>query len=493
MIGTVTKAAFDDSVHTSENTLVRLMLSKTDKLSKRLIYQWGKDSDKFPLTFLTEGQEGKVSEHEVNSIEYTLDIMGRISNTDEIAYAEYAAGGTVGLGYAPFNIYMKTNKFTRDFGFIAADGSTTGRIMTEGQLVPGKGYKFVCELKATAPTQSLSTDLLQAGKIWVMTAPTIAEQLSRGNKTSVIGPAKLKNQLSFHRYTKAIAGNQANRVVDIEFEMDGGGTTNLWINEEMRQFDTIMYQMNEEELWNATYNRLADGSIVMKDYLSGEKIPSSAGVIEQVKSQNHDTYGEVLPLEKIQNMMSVVTDNSPDDGRLELVLYVGKGFEEDFDLAIKADARFNNFSLALGDQIISGTEGGLSYGNYFRQYRDIAGNTVTLKRLNMLDFGAVAEVQRLNGIVHPRTRRPLSSHSAILLDQSVYNGERNVKMAYLKGNREVMGVYRGLTVIPDSWGVVFELVPTLSGDIDKASYEKKFSKGVAIGNTQNCFYLSCEL
>ncbi len=493
MIRNVTTARYDDSIHTSENTLVRLMLAQPDKLSKRLIYKWGKDSDKFPLTVLTEGQEGNASENPVNSIEYTLDIMGRITHTDELVYAEYAPTVTVGKGYTPFNIYAKTNKFTRDFGLIAADGVTMARIMTEGVEVPGRGWRFVCELKATTAEEGMSAELLQPGKIWVMTAPTVAEQLSRGNKTSVIGPSKLANQLSIQRYTKAIAGNHANKVVDIEFEDENGNPTNFWINEEMRQFDVSLYQMNEEHLWLSKYNRTADGSIMMKDYASGEKVPEGAGVMEQVKEQNYDTYGERLTLGKIKNMMTVLSDQKPDNGTLELVMYGGDGFLDDFDYAIKADIAASGFTVAMGEKMISGTEGALAYGNNFTQYRDVKGNTITIKPLALFNNGSVAEVQKRNGIVHPRTRKPMISHTGILLDHSVYDGERNIKMAYQKGRKELVGVYKGITPIPPSWGVAADLLPQLSTDVDKASYEKLFTKGIDIANTANCFMLQSVL
>ena len=74
-----------------------------------------------------------------------------------------------------------------------------------------------------------------------------------------MGPGKMTSQLEFHRYSKEIAGNLANVITEYEFKTNGGGTSKLWINEEMRQFHLNMRVMNEERLWMAEYNRNANG------------------------------------------------------------------------------------------------------------------------------------------------------------------------------------------------------------------------------------------
>lgn len=496
MIKTIQTGAFDATGHTSENSLVKLMLNKPSLLSPKLVYLWGKDNDKFPLTFTTLGQ-GEQGKYEVNDVEYTLKVMGRITHTDEVVFCQYAAGTKPGIGFSPFYIYAKTEKFTEQFGLIAPDGKTKVRIMEKGKKIPGKGVRYTLQLKTTDPKAYCDPALLKVGSTWVMTAPTVSESLSRGNKSNVQGPGSMANQISFQRYTKTIAGNLANKVTEIEFEGTDGQPTNLWISEEMRQFEFTMRQMNEEHNWISEYNRTADGTIVMKDYESGEVIPEGAGVWEQVASQNYDTYGYRLTTEKIKNTIRSVMNGATDDGSMDIVLYGGDGFLEDFDMAIKNDVINSGFTAYMGEKIISGDNGKLSYGAYFTQYKDIKGNTITVRPLNYLNQGSVAEVQKANGILHPRTQLPLMSHTGIFLDQSLYNGERNVRMACMKGQEEITGIYRGLTPIPAEWGSWSALdkggVIALSTDVDKASFEKKFSTGVAIANTNHCFILQCEL
>ena len=490
MLKIVSTGQFDNSVHTSENTMVKLMLSSPDKLTPKLIRLWGEDSDKLPLSYLTLAQgEGGVKK--VNEIEYYINVTGRMTFTDEISYSQYAPTDKPGIGGSVFYIYTKTNRFTVQFGLIGADGKTRARIMEPGREVPGRGFRFACQLKTTDSAAYVNPSILAPGSTWVMTAPTVAESLSDGNKTNVMGPGKVNNQIAFNRFSKNIAGNLANKVTNIEFPTETGGTTNLWVNEEMRQFNIGLQQMHEEFNWLSEYNRKPDGSIVMKDYKTSLPIPEGAGVFEQVREQNHDTYGYRLTLDKLKSITSTVFDGSPDDGTMDIAMFAGDGFIDDFDMALKSDAASSGFTMAMGDKVISGTNGKLTYGGYFTQYRDIKGNTISVRPLNLLNKGSIAEVQKANGILHPRTKKPLSSHSAIFLDMSKYEGENNVQWVQMKGQEEINAIYKGLSPIPESWGAIQNLM--VSTKVDESSFEKKMSTGVAIKNTRNCFMIECEL
>jgi len=474
--------------YTHERSLTKLLLDKPDVSNASLTYLWGKDGDKFPLSALTEGQDGGVKE--CNNIQYTWPVMGKTNNVDTVAYFD-SSNNSRGAGGSPFHVYFSTNKFIEQHGVMAPD-RTMYRIMDKPKK-SGSYWRYTLEPKN--PSVQCATSNLVSGISWVLTAPTVPESFSRGNRSNVRGTGKMTNQISILRYTKHIGGNLANKIVEIQFETEGGGTTNRWINEEMRQFEVDIKQKNEEHFWSAHYNRGANGEILMKDYDSGEPIPEGAGIMEIVKEANYDTYGLNLTLHKIKSTVTDVFSSDSDSTKMDIVLYCGTGFGEDFDAAIRTDVATSGFERTLGDKSITGEGDGLKYGAYFRQYTTIQGHKITVKTMNLLDHGFAAEMDKANGNIHPRSGRPMSSHTGFFLDQSTYSSERNIRMYVQKGNKELRGIYQGMNAIPESWGASFngntmeKKLVQLATDEGKSSYEVMYTRGVNIDNSTHCFML----
>uniref|UniRef100_A0AAU8MIP0 Major capsid protein n=2 Tax=unclassified Crassvirales TaxID=2949298 RepID=A0AAU8MIP0_9CAUD len=485
----VSRGNYDDRGYSNEETIAHLMLAKPEEINNVLTYTYGMDDDRFPLTFLTEGQ-GNAGVVDIATVQWTWKTMGRMKFNDFVLYFN-TANTTPGKGGAMFEVEFKTHWLIEQYGLIAPDGVTQVRIMKDLGEGPHGGYLYRLKLTNPDPNAYVDPENLKPGKYWSMTAPTISESYSKGNRSNVMGPGKMQSQLEFHRYSKEIAGNISNVVVTYEFKTKSGGTTNLWINEEMRQHDIQCRIMDEERLWLAEYNRDVNGEIHLLDPDNGQPIPHTAGMQQICRESNYDTYGEVLTLNKIERTIGDVLDKDTDTGSMEVVLACGKGFAQDFDMAIRNDARAEGFATPLGDKMIEDFEGGLSYGKYFRRYKTVDGHIITLKHLPFLDNGTVAENAKANGMVHPRSGLPITSHQAFLIDLSTYQGVRNVRKVRQKGQIYKAGVLKGLTDIPASWGAV----PTnaISTEIDMSRYEVKNSYGLQVNNATKMFQLKCVL
>ena len=485
----VSRGNYDDRGYSNEETIAHLMLSKPEEINNTLTYTYGMDDDRFPLTFLTEGQ-GSAGVKDIKTVQWTWKTMGRMKFNDYVLYFN-TANNTPGKGGAMFDVEFATHWLIEQYGLIAPDGVTQVRIMKD--LGEGSHGGYVYRLKLTTPDPNSFVDPsnLVNGKYWSMTAPTISESYSKGNRSNVMGPGKMTSQLEFHRYSKEIAGNVSNVVVTYEFKTKGGGTTNLWINEEMRQHDITCRIMDEERLWLAEYNRNENGEVLLVDPDNGQPIPHTAGMMQICKESNYDTYGEVLPLNKIERFIGDILDKDTDTGSMEVVLMGGKGFMEDFDMAIRNDARSEGFMTPLGDKMIEDFEGGLSYGKYFRRYKTVDNHVITVKHLPFLDTGTLAENAKANGMIHPRTGRPITSHQAYLVDLSVYGGERNVRKIRQTGQIYKIGILKGLTDIPASWGSVPN--NSISTEIDMSRYEIKNSYGLQVNNSTKMGCLQCKL
>ena len=485
----VSRGNYDDRGYSNEETIAHLMLAKPEEINNVLTYTYGMDDDRFPLTFLTEGQ-GSAGVVDIATVQWTWKTMGRLKFNDFVLYFN-SSNQTPGKNGAMFDVEFKTHWLIEQFGLIAPDGVTQVRIMKDLGEGPHGGFLYRLKLTNPDPNAYVDPENLKAGKYWSMTAPTISESYSKGNRSNVMGPGKMTSQLEFHRYSKEIAGNISNVVVTYEFKTKSGGTTNLWINEEMRQHDIQCRIMDEERLWLAEYNRNVNGEITLIDPDNGQPIPHTAGMQQICRESNYDTYGDMLTLNKIERTIGDVLDKDTDTGSMEVVLMCGKGFAQDFDMAIRNDARSEGFATPLGDKMIEDFEGGLSYGKYFRRYKTVDGHIITLKHLPFLDHGTVAENAKANGMIHPRSGLPITSHQAFLIDLSTYQGVRNVRKVRQKGQIYKAGVLKGLTDIPASWGAV----PTnaISTEIDMSRYEVKNSYGLQVNNSTKMFQLKCVL
>ena len=485
----VSRGNYDDRGYSNEETIAHLMMEKPEDINGVLTYTYGMDDDRFPLTFLTEGQ-GKTGTVDISKVEWDWKTMGRMKFNDYVLYYN-TANATPGKGGAMFEVEFATHWLIEQYGLIAPDGRTQVRIMKD--LGAGAHGGYLYRLKMTTPNANAFVDLenLKVGKYWSMTAPTISESYSKGNRSNVMGPGKMKSQLEFHRYSKEIAGNLANTVVEYEFQTKSGGTTNLWINEEMRQYDIQCRIMDEERLWLAEYNRNEQGEVTLIDPDNGLPIPHTAGMMQICRENNYDTYGEVLPLSKIECTVGDLLDKDTDTGQMEVVLFGGKGFIQDFDLAIRNDARSEGFATPLGDKMIEDFNGGLSYGKYFRRYKTVDGHIITVEHLPFLDTGTIAENARSNGMIHPRTGLPITSHQCFMLDFSSYKGIRNIRKVRQKGQIYKIGILKGLTDIPASWGAVPN--NAISTEIDMSRYEIKNSYGLQVNNATKMMQLQCVL
>ena len=486
----ISRGKYDDRGYSNEETIAHLMLTHPEEINNTLTYTYGMDDDRFPLTFLTEGQ-GAAGVVDISTEQWTWKTMGRSKYNDYVVYFN-EANTTPGIGGAVFEVEFATHWLIEQYGLIAPDGHTHVRIMRDlGEGTHG-GYRYQLKLTSPNPNSYVDiTDNLKPGKYWSMTAPTISASYSKGNRMNVMGPGKMTSQLEYHRYSWEIAGNISNVVVTYQFKTKGGGTTNLWINEEQRQHDIQMRIMDEERLWIATYNRTEKGEVTLIDPDNGQPIPHTAGMMEICRESNYDTYGEYLTLNKIERTIGDVLDKDTDTGTMEVVLMGGKGFMQDFDMAIRNDARSEGFVTPLGDKMIEDWKDGLSYVKYFRRYKTVDNHIITVQHLPFLDRGTIADNDKSNGNIHPRSGRPMSSHQAFLLDMSTYEGVRNVRKVRLKGQVYLSGVLKGLTPIPPSWGAV----PTnsLGTEIDMSRYEIKNSYGLQVSNATKMMQLKCVL
>ncbi len=479
---------YDSSTYSDENMLLNFKLLDPVTLHKNLTYLWGKDSQRFPLLSLTEGQGSikSMKPIKLNDTQYTWDVMGRMKHISKVVGLADATITKAGLNYQEFEVIMEDNWFIKDYGAFSPDGAYHVRIQGEPEKLGEKRFKYRFVGQHADPNAFCDLSNFEAGKAWVMTAPTIAASKSDGNRSNTMAPGKMTNQFGFHRFSKNIAGNLANKVTPIQFELEGGGTTNMWMPFEMKLFELDRRFYLEEDLWYSEYNRDDKGVIHLKDPRTGEPIPRGAGVRQICKSVgNYDTYSN-LTLQKVDSVINILFDNRIDETPTELVLYTGKGGRRMWHRAMEQDAIAKQYFTPLGEHVITGGDY-LTYGKYFDQYKTIDGRLITVKEANIFDHGLRAEQQRANGDMYMGL--PVNSYTMVFLDHSVDNaGERNIQLVAEEGREIITGIYKGMSPIPGSWGG-YDASKILSTRDDVASYEVMSSQGFNMTNATTSFWM----
>jgi hypothetical protein len=347
-------------------------------------------------------------------------------------------------------------------------------------------FDYTFQLMTNDLTESCPLQDLQPGTRWAMVGgANVAQSRSMGNESNVVSPGKIRNQLSVLRKSYRLAGNISNKTVEVEFNLGGAKKSNLWINWEQWQHMLQWKEALEEHCWYARYNRTADGRILMKDPNTGQPIPVGAGVLDQIP--NYDTYS-ILTAKKIKNTVRDVMFGATDTGAMDVVLYTGIGGMEEFDNAMKADAASTGFNVVQGDKFIRGAGRNLILGGYFTQYEHVDGHVITVKHLPLLDHGSRAEAARR----HPITGLPITSYDMYFVDQSMYDGARNVQMVYEKGRSMITGILKGMAATPMNFAGNNVNV-NLATEQDVSSIHFMCTKGIAIRRNTHCFVLTCDL
>lgn len=484
---------FDGRGFTTNNSLAQMRLTKADTLNPVITHLMGQENKKFPLTFLTEGQKGGLKQNSIQDVEYNWPVMTRMKKSDTIVSHEYAPTDQPGLRGATFQIVFKSD-WLKQQHIIHSPNGVQARIQSKPTPV-SNGFKYTLQLIYRSLDDFCAVSELTPNTRWAMVggAP-VSEAYSSGNESNKQAPGKLKNQISIIRKSYEMGGNVANRTVEFQFNVKGA-TTSYWMPFEEYQHEMEFKEACEEHLWWSTYNRDDRGTITTIDPETGFPIPIGAGINDQIPHQ--DTYG-ILTVNKLHNTISDVMYGGTDTGNMEVVLFTGIGGAREFDGAIKRELNDSGaWTLIQGnvaDKFVQGKAGSknLEFGGYFSTYRHIDGHTITVKLLNLLDFGGRAD----NSPKHPISGLPLSSYEMYFVDMSTYDGERNVQMVTQKGRSMVRGIEQGMALIKgsnygDYSGNAKNLM--LATDQDKTSVHFLKTLGVCIRRNTHCFKLSCDL
>lgn len=461
------------------------------ELTKKITYILGSYNKNYPISMMTLGGSGfgiQNSAIELDDVQFTYPVMGHDDKVSPVYSTEYSGGDKPGIGNTRFYITLPDN-WVKRFYVIQSEGGIQAYVHSDGVPAASGGWRYELELHAAAPTDYCPVAQLDPGVKWIDLFTQVAESESRSTESKMIMPGMFKNQMGFMRAGMSWAGNAANKMMKIDVQTSKGSTS-VWMDYFMWQFEKRWMDECEHYYWYSRYNRLADGTIPLKDLLTGKVIPTGSGLFEQIT--NKSTYSK-LSYKSLSNKIGDALFGQSDTGGMNITLLTGTGGRREFHRAMLAEgATYLTNYQAVADKFVTGTGYNLMLGGYFDGFYHIDGYTIKLKHAQILDTGRVAKASQL----HPETGLPLESYRMTFIDDSDVDGSPNIRHVAQKGRSYMDGVVKGLTPMPRSVSILTgggsnETSKVLSTVQDKSEYTRMKSGGIQIMRANRCFDMQC--
>lgn len=494
----VQEAIFDAKSMLDETNFYHQRQGAPSELTKKLTYILGSYNKNYPISMMTQGGVGfgmKNTSVELDDVQFTYPVMGQDSKASVVLSTEYSAGDKPGIGNSKFFITFGDNWIKR-FYVIESENGIQAYVHSDGEPAASGGFRYTCELHAAASGDFCPVTELDPNTKWIDMFTQVAESESRSTESKMVMPGLFKNQMGFMRAGMSWAGNSANKMMKIKVGvMQESGSykeTDVWMDYFMWQFEKRWLEECEHYYMYSRYNRQADGTIPLKDMLTGKVIPTGSGLLEQIT--NKSTYSK-LTYKSLSNKIGDALFGQNDSGNMNITLMTGTGGRREFHRAIIAEggtflANYGGGNVA--DKFVTGTGSNLMLGGYFDGFYHIDGYTIKLKNCPLYDTGRVAKKSPL----HPETGLPLESYRMTFIDDSDVDGQPNIRTVAQTGRAYMDGVVKGLTPMPKSVAILTgegtsENSKLLSTVQDKSEYTRMRSGGVQLMRGNRCFDLQC--
>jgi hypothetical protein len=488
----VQEQIFDSKTMLDETNFYHQRQGAPSELTKKLTYILGNYTKNYPISTMTLGGSGfgnKGGAVELDDVQFTYPVMGQDDKVAITYSSEYSGSDKPGIGHGKFFITFSDNWIKRFYTIESEDG-TQVYVHSDGEPVAG-GFRYEVQLAQSQASDYCALDQLEANVKWCELFTSVAESESRSTESKMVMPGMFKNQMGFMRAGFSWAGNSANKVMRISVQTDKG-STDVWLDYALWQFEKRWMEECEHLYWYSRYNRKADGTIALKDMLTGKVIPQGSGILEQIT--NKSTYS-ALSFNNLVNKVGDALFGQADTGDMTITLMTGTGGIREFDRAAREAGIQKIGPLGAGDiasKFVTGTGHNLALGGYFDTFYHVDGYTIKVKKNPIFDLGRVAK----KSPIHPETGLPLESYRMVFLDDSDVDGSPNIKHVAQKGRSFMDGVVPGLTPMPKSLQILLGQTGGTASKIlstvqDKSEYTRFKSAGIQILRANRCFDLQC--
>ena len=287
----VQEGIFDNNTLRDEVNFFNQRQGSVSELTKTITFILGEHTRKYPISMMTIGAEGygdaphlKSASTAIPEVQFSYPVMGKMFKAAECSANAYTTGDQPGIGNSLFKIRFRDNNVHR-YSVMQSQGGYQIYIHDEGTELPTGGWEYTAQLDPAESTDYLPLTELDANVKWIDFTRNVAESESRTTETGMVMPGQFKNQMSFMRLGTSWAGAAAEKKMKIKMQDVDGKETDLWMDFAVWQMEQEWLSIQEHNFWYNRYNRLLNGTISLKDQLTGKVIPRGSGIFEQIPNQ----------------------------------------------------------------------------------------------------------------------------------------------------------------------------------------------------------------
>jgi hypothetical protein len=237
----------------------------------------------------------------------------------------------------------------------------------------------------------------------------------------------MRNYLTTIRLKYDITGSAYSEVMTIALkDPNTGKTSYLWAEIQAWVALREWYKRCEYQLVFMKSNVNKDGSCSLLS-TSGRPVYIGSGLMEQIAPSNRRSYTDLTP-EFLEDFLMDLSYNILGTNERKFVALAGDMFIREFDLMLKR----NVASMTLVDTVfVTGKGDNLVFGGQFKTLNMTNGISLTVRPFALFNDPIT------NRQLHPVTKKPIGSYSALILDIGLREGKANVVKVVRKG-REFM-------------------------------------------------------
>ena len=427
--GLVTEGTFGMMYQTNPQYMSKVSTALFERNNYMTVYSYIKKH--FPTVYLETDDEWRWKLH------------GHAEKNLPLVKCSLSTGGTavattdfVGANGTEFYLTFNEPYFSGNSQIVGEMNEMYPILILGEPIAVGGYYEYKCKLNSSDQNLFIPYEEVQAGKRFSEEFAPVERTLSRkGSRAHYNSSFEMRNVFTHIRKEAQYPGNMKDKIMPFAWETDEGKQFKSWLPyasyELFKQWEADKARM----FMYSTYNGNANGEFNVIGS-SGNIIPMGAGIREQIKYGNYQTYN-TFDIEALSEILLDISTDKLGMASRKFVIATGEWGMYDFSKSLEnyttlwTPARDNH-------RIYSAGGNSMGYQGQFLEFKGPNGIELTIIH------DALKDDKVRNKRMDPSGRGTLESRTMDILNLSTSDGKSNISCVEVKGGGDIRGFIQGM-------------------------------------------------